>query len=602
MDLIGDNMKYIFMLLINLGIYSAEITSTGKIKDVVVYRNNQALITRVIELDLKEGNHEILVNKLPTGIEPNSIYAEATNADVRSARIKTEELLEENNEDIKKINSEMEQLQNEINKVNKLLSINSLNMNYLNKQEEFAVNTEKVELSKGILNSQTVKEITSFHFTERQRLALEELKLKEDLQKFSKQKDQLQRQRQQFNKSNLKNREAIIFLDKNQSGKTEIRLSYLINNSGWTPVYNFYAKESDKKIKVELNAIIAQVSGENWENVNLTLSNASKGQSSNPPVLSPFKVSLGSGVANYDFKNLSNSVAKKMDDAYKLQSQVSNSDQSLENNWELNKAAGEMQNLELMAKDEDLNVLKRESAQVFSTPTVNYSIKGKVNLPSKTDQQMVKVDRFDLTGQFYNVSIPLLTSYIYREAEIENSTSETLLAAQANAYLDEKFVGKAEISNVASGQSFIMGFGIDSQIRARRELVDKKEKILGGNKELNFNIRISLDNYSKKAISLRVLDRIPAEDQKENIRITLDLKNNSLSKDELYERYEKQKGILRWDTKLDVDSSGNKSKLIEYMYKLEFDKNLNVNLPSNTKTEEMKNEIMEIQKMRYNKR
>ena len=595
-------MKYIFMLFIHLTIYSTEITTTGKIKDVVVYRNNQALITRVIELDLKEGNHEILVNKLPTGIEPNSVYAEASNADVRSARIKTEELLEENNEEIKKINAEIEQTQNEMNKINKLISINSLNMNYLTKQEEFVVNTEKVELSKGILNSQTVKEITSHHFTERQRLALEELKLKEDLQKFSKQKDQLQRQRQQFNKSNLKSREAIIFLDKNQSGKTEIRLSYLINNSGWTPVYNFYAKESDKKIKVELNAIIAQVSGENWENVNLTLSNASKGQSSNPPVLSPFKVSLGSAASNYDFKNLSNSVAKKMDEAYKQQSQVSNSDQSLENNWELNKAAGEMQNLELMAKDEDLNILKRESAQVFSTPTVNYSIKGKVNLPSKTDQQMVKVDRFELTGQFYNVSIPLLTSYIYREAEIENSSSETLLAAQANAYLDEKFVGKAEISNVASGQSFIMGFGIDSQIRAKRELVDKKEKILGGNKELNFNIRISLDNYSKKVISLRVLDRIPAEDQKENIRITLDLKNNLLSKDELYERYEKQKGILRWDTKLDVDSAGNKSKLIEYMYKLEFDKNLNVNLPSNTKTEEMRNEIMEIQKMRYNKR
>lgn len=592
-------MKIIFFFLFTQFIFS-ENSVTGKVKEVTLYKNGQALVMRELSLDLKEGSHEILVSKLPNQIEPGSIYAEANGADVRAARIKTDELLEDNSDEVKKLNQDIEINNREINRINKLISINSQNINYLTKQEEFAIQNEKIEISKGVLNPENLKELTKFHFSERQRLGLEEVKLKEDLQILNKLKDQLNRQRQQFTKTNLKNLEASIFLEKQNSGKVELKIFYLVNKATWTPVYNFYAKENDKKIKVELNAIIEQLSGENWENVNLILSNATKGLSSIPPSLSPFKVSLGSSYQINDIKNQTQGIAKKMGDAYTKQSNSTNLDESIQGSWELNKAANELQSLELIAKDDDLNVLKKENPVLQSSPVVNYFIKGKISLPSKKVDQIVKVERFDLQGNFYNVAIPLLTNFIYKEAEIENTSTEAMLQANANAYLDEKFVGKGEVSNVAVGQVFTMGFGIDSQLRSKRELVDKKEKILGGNKEINFQVRISLDNYSKKNLPVRVLDRIPADDPKENYRITFDTKT-ILSKDELYERYERIKGILRWDVSLGAESNSTKSKLIEYNYKMEFDKNLNISISTAQKEQEMKEEFLEIQKMRYKK-
>ena len=61
----------------------------------------------------------------------------------------------------------------------------------------------------------------------------------------------------------------------------------------------------------------------------------------------------------------------------------------------------------------------------------------------------------------------MLTSYVYREAELANSSDQDLLAGPITVYLDGRFVGRGEIPTVA-GQTFVVGFGADPQLRARR--------------------------------------------------------------------------------------------------------------------------------------
>ena len=577
------------------------LTKEGKIQDVILYRN-QALITRVIETDLKEGSHEIIVTKLPSEIIQNSLYAEAVGADVRATKLKVTEIKTEADPRLSALDEKIEKTNLDSARITKLLEVNRLKLNFLTKQEDFIAATEKVELSKGILNADTMKQLTLFNFDQKKDLALEELKLQEDIRLLQKEKDVLQRERKQLAKTSLKSMDASVFLDKVGSGKTEIRLYYLVQNASWTPIYNFYSKLGGKTVRVEFNARVQQVTGENWDNVNLTLSNATPALSALAPGLSPFRISLsnlGNTLGPEDLKSASQGVSKKMSAAYNKQIGAQNWSETQEGSWAMNSAANEYQNLELLAKDEDLNILKKDSKQNASSPSVSFSLKAKASFQSKTDQQLVKVDKSELPAKFYNVAIPLLTSYAFREAEIENEGFDNLLEGPVSVYLDEKFVGHGEISNVAKGQSFVMGFGVDTQIRARRELYEKKEKILGGNKELTFKVRVILENFSKKSNDLRVLDRIPAEDEKENVRITLDLKNNTLSTDELYQQYERTKGILRWDLGLQPESSASKSKTFDYSYKLEFDKNQQVSYPTPAKADQMRSEFDEIQKMKH---
>lgn len=599
--------KKLILILISFPVFflgAEPVSREGKIQDVILYRN-QALVTRVVEVDLKEGSHEIIVTKLPSEIIQNSLYAESVGADVRAAKLKITELKSDTDPKLAALDEKIEKANNDSIRLSKLIEVNRLKLSFLTKQEDFIATTEKVELSRGILNADTMKQLTLFNFDQKKDLALEELKLQEDIKNLQKEKDLLLRERKQLVKTSLKSIDASIFIDKIGSGKCEIRLYYLVQNAGWSPIYNFYSKLGSKTVRVEFNARIQQVSGENWDNINLTLSNATPALSALAPGLSPFRISLsnlGNSLGQEDLKSASQGVSKKMSAAYNKQIGAQSWNETQEGSWAMNSAANEYQNLELLAKDEDLNILKKDAKQNSSAPSVSFLLKSKVSFLSKTEQQLVKVEKSELPAKFYNVAIPLLTTYVFREAEIENDGFENLLEGQVSVYLDEKFVGHGEISNVAKGQSFVMGFGVDTQIRARRELYEKKEKILGGNKELSFKVRVILENFSKKPTDLRVLDRIPVEDEKENVRITLDLKNNTLSADELYQQYERTKGILRWDLALQPESAASKSKTLDYSYKLEFDKNLQVSLPSPAKADQMRTEFDEIQKMKYNRK
>ena len=599
--------KKLILILISFPVFflgAEPVSREGKIQDVILYRN-QALVTRVVEVDLKEGSHEIMVTKLPSEIIQNSLYAESVGADVRAAKLKITELKSDTDPKLAALDEKIEKANNDSIRLSKLIEVNRLKLSFLTKQEDFIATTEKVELSRGILNADTMKQLTLFNFDQKKDLALEELKLQEDIKNLQKEKDLLLRERKQLVKTSLKSIDASIFIDKIGSGKCEIRLYYLVQNAGWSPIYNFYSKLGSKTVRVEFNARIQQVSGENWDNINLTLSNATPALSALAPGLSPFRISLsnlGNSLGQEDLKSASQGVSKKMSAAYNKQIGAQSWNETQEGSWAMNSAANEYQNLELLAKDEDLNILKKDAKQNSSAPSVSFLLKSKVSFLSKTEQQLVKVEKSELPAKFYNVAIPLLTTYVFREAEIENDGFENLLEGQVSVYLDEKFVGHGEISNVAKGQSFVMGFGVDTQIRARRELYEKKEKILGGIKELSFKVRVILENFSKKPTDLRVLDRIPVEDEKENVRITLDLKNNTLSADELYQQYERTKGILRWDLALQPESAASKSKTLDYSYKLEFDKNLQVSLPSPAKADQMRTEFDEIQKMKYNRK
>lgn len=594
--------NYLVLIIIAINLFlNISIFSNEKIEKVILYRE-QALITKIANLDLPAGSQEVVITKLPSQLIENSLYAEGDGVEIRAVQLRKYEVKDDPEENTRELDASIELKAEEIQKNSKQLKLIQEKLAYLTKQETFTVDSSKLELSKGILNSNTLKEITLFHFEQKQILLNEELGLEKEQKKLTKELSHLQRQRKLLTKTALTTRDAIIFIDKKSKGPVSIRLNYLVNSAGWTPEYNFYLGKDGKNVKVEFNARIHQVSGEDWDNIELVLSNASPALSAIGPGLSPFKVNLSSGeLGTGDIASASQGVSKEMGRAYKQQLESKSWEESQQSSWALNSAANDYQNLELVAKDSDISILKKETISGSSTPSVGFTISTKVNLASKNLEQLIRVNSFNLPSTVYTVATPILTNYIFKEAEIQNNSLEVLLAGKVSAYHGERFVGRADIPNVVKGQMFIMGFGIDSQLKAFRELVDKKEKNIGGNKEVTFKFKIRIENYNDKEAPLRVLDRVPIEEEKGTIRMTINLHNNNLSEDKNYLEIERPKGILRWDANIPANVSGEKSKIIEYEYKLEFDRNLFISQPVQTiKKEQLKNEYMEMQKSRYN--
>ena len=123
---------------------------------------------------------------------------------------------------------------------------------------------------------------------------------------------------------------------------------------------------------------------------------------------------------------------------------------------------------------------------------------------------------------------------------------------------------------------------MNSQLRASRELVEKKEDIVGGNRQQSFHYRLTLENFSEDVAELQLYDRIPTGMEAADIRVTLGEMSDKLSNEALYVEREHPRGILRWDVEVAARSAGPEARKVEYRYTLEFDRKLTVVTPAET--------------------
>jgi uncharacterized protein (TIGR02231 family) len=209
-------------------------------------------------------------------------------------------------------------------------------------------------------------------------------------------------------------------------------------------------------------------------------------------------------------------------------------------------------------------------------PSVTYPLKPKLTIPSRNDEQVVEIARLDLNPKFYYKAVPVLTQSVYRLADMVNNSDVILLPGEATMYLAGDFVGSTKIPLVAVGKPFTVGFGVDPQLQVSRILVDRTRTTQGGNQVLTFKYRIMLSSYKSVAVPVQVWDRMPHAEAAMTIAVTLKDPKPELSSDPLYLRDEKTKGLLRWDVNSEPKQNGEKSLTIDYEFKMELDKNVNI--------------------------
>ena len=245
-------------------------------------------------------------------------------------------------------------------------------------------------------------------------------------------------------------------------------------------------------------------------------------------------------------------------------------DETANQNFRANDSAASVQLIELSERLSELRLMDQDRNDDLS---IRYELSTPVTLVSRRDAQMVPVLQHQTTADYYHVAVPILTTSVFREAELVNATDRDLLGGEVNIFLDGEFKGRTDISSVARGRTFTLGFGVDGQIKARRTLVDRREDVQGGNRQLSVSAEVTLDNFKKTPVKLRLRERMPFMEDTTNLRVSIGEMTQPLSKNADYLRYEKPKGILRWDLTVPPGSL-DKSTALRYTYSLEFDKSL----------------------------
>ena len=167
-------------------------------------------------------------------------------------------------------------------------------------------------------------------------------------------------------------------------------------------------------------------------------------------------------------------------------------------------------------------------------------------------------------------------------------------------FIDGQYVGAGFVPLTATGQTFNLGFGIDPQLRCRRELVDKVADKSWGSRTESYKYSLILDNFKSIPVKIRLLDRIPVTKNKE-LKITLKDGKGKLSKDADYREFDLPKGILRWDITLPANSSGARATKLGYSFDMEFDSDMQISGFGSQMKEQLRSELIKLRVRRQRK-
>ncbi len=581
----------------------------SKITAVTVY-SNTALVTREVTAPEAAGLTEVVVSPMPPYTMQSSLYAEAGDDKIRvlSVRFRTRAIAEDTREEVRKIDAQIKTLNTKQQTLESELKATGENLKLLDKLEGFTAKSLEHLTDKGQLDPEKIIALAKFVQDDRTKRTKDQLTVKQQLEEVQAQIAFAQRQLSEKSGGSVRTeRDAVILIDK-KAGAGTVRLNYLVTNAAWHPQYKFRTggKEKDPVV-VEYQAAVEQKTGEDWVNATITLSTAQPLLNASPPDLKSLAVSVSSGgtaVASSgdpreplapspgsipgmppmgggpggipspsayqkDLERLSKDLRSQAAGNY-AQKKAFDADR------QANDAAALEQFSDLFVSKEEFIKADLRVPGGNDGPSVTYPLKPKLTIPSRNDEQVVEIARLDLNPKFYYKAVPVLTPNVYRLADMVNTSDLVLLPGEATMYLAGDFVGSTHIPLVAVGKPFTVGFGVDPQLQVSRVLLDRTRTTQGGNQVLTFKYRIMVSSYKSTPVPVQVWDRMPHAEAAMTIALTLKDPKPDLSSDPLYVRDEKTKGLLRWDVTVEPKQNGEKALTIDYEFKMELDKNVNI--------------------------
>ncbi|RLJ01166.1 MAG: hypothetical protein DRP08_05935, partial [Candidatus Aenigmatarchaeota archaeon] len=230
----------------------ADTSTPGAIAKVTVYRG-QALVTRTVEVKLPPGASELIVTGLPQQILPETIYAQTPdNLTVLSVRYRERAVREDTREEVKKLDARIELLQNKMYHTEMLYKHNQDMWAMFVKLQDFTITSSKEDLNRGLLNFEPLEKLTSLIEEKGNEYRDRTLELHDEMQSQKKEMELLQRKRKELaaGRSHTE-REAVLYLKKDDARTTTLDLNYLVNGANWSPQYNLRAQPNAQQVLIE---------------------------------------------------------------------------------------------------------------------------------------------------------------------------------------------------------------------------------------------------------------------------------------------------------------------------------------------------------------
>ncbi|KDR71591.1 hypothetical protein GALMADRAFT_253935 [Galerina marginata CBS 339.88] len=286
--------------------------------------------------------------------------------------------------------------------------------------------------------------------------------------------------------------QVVIGLFAVDAAELQVNLIYAVSRAKWEASYDIRVdmQNPDALVKVVYKAGITQKTGENWENVPITLETAQPTFGLELPVLSPWHVKHVSEPVSWGTRQRTAGTASRYLD---IAAEVSEDDED----------------------DMEEDFIEANTAFVTSKGNINatFRVPGLTTIPSDNEEHGVTIANLELPATLAWVCIPKGNARVHLEANITNSSEFMFLPGSSNVYVDQSFIARSNIPHVGPKEVFRCPLGVDPSIRVTYHPQTKVTSEIGFyTKSLKhaFSQRITIHNTKSVSIDgLKITDQIP---------------------------------------------------------------------------------------------
>ncbi|MFX0542917.1 mucoidy inhibitor MuiA family protein [Roseovarius sp. S4756] len=306
-----------------------------------------------------------------------------------------------------------------------------------------------------------------------------------------------------------------------------LTVTYQTWNAGWAPVYDMTLTRDTGALTIERGAYLSQSTGENWQDVSLTLSTVRPSQQTRPSEIGPLLRRIGPPQP----------VLRKEALGAQMDSMVM---------------------AEAAPMPSEAPSIVTASAE-FDGLSVTYDYAPPVSVASGADALRIALGTLETEATIEARAVPLYDSSAFLMAEFTNDTGELILPGETHHYLGSTYIGQTRGELIAAGATSEASFGPIDGLRLTRTTLDREEGgsgLIRKSSDLTETARIEVENLTDEAWPLRVLDRVPYSEQ-EDLQIDWQAEPRPTEVD-----VDGQTGVLAWE--FDLEPGATRDLLLEY--------------------------------------
>jgi uncharacterized protein (TIGR02231 family) len=528
---------------------AAELRGSSRIDAVTVFPTG-AEVTRVSKIKLEPGEHSIVFPDLPAQALPGSIRIEGRAkgrleiGSVDSRRV----FVARDDEAV--LASERKRLEDAVEKLKDERAFLHASGQAAEVQKALVNNLAQLPTRPLPPNAGPVQQpdwsqlfgLIGQHMAEAQRAILEtQIKIRESERQIK----ELEKKLASLAPAQEERTEVKVFVNVDSAAEAELAIRYQVGGASWTPFYDARlttgTKKEPPKLQLVRRASIQQRSGEDWDQVALSLSTTRPGAGTAAPELRPVTV---------DFEPEAPPRSAQPDKVGQMRSSVPTP-----------RAATPIEDKAKSSYEEAVAVQEARATIEAQAFQAIYAIPGRVTVPATGDAKRVRIDEVQLDPALTIRTVPKREPKAYLYAKMAMARVTPILPGPVSLFRDATFVGIGRLPLLAPGEEHELGFGIDDAVRVRHAVADEKRGetgLISASKTDERNYRLSVKNLHERPINVVVLDQVPVA-QNQDIRVEL-LGKTAPSKRDV----EDKRGVLAWETKLEPDEE----RVIEFGYRV----------------------------------